>query len=240
MLDVLRTENFADLMLISTGLDASLYQDRLAGIRVVVRENVGYDFYSWRLGIMEALPGGYREAILLNSSFYVIDVQKFCALLRPRMPVGVKVRSLTVSWQAAFHAQSYFLQFDAEVLGSAVFARFWRDMQPISSRLAVIETYELGLSRQLAQEFPIDSIFTPGTYEKFLLLRRGLKDPSKIPAEQMEPAYEFYKQALNPSLMWWDCLLDRYGIVKKQLVHENPFGWQIDDIREFVTRFILD
>jgi|SRR5271166_3355367 len=240
LLDALRAGEFAELALISTGLNPAPYEDRLAGVRVVVRENVGYDFYSWRQGLLDALPRGYAEVVLLNTSFYVADAARFTAVLREPMPPESRVRGLTVSWQEGFHAQSYFLQFARSVLESAVFNRFWQEMRPVSARQTVIDLYELGLSRQIGREFPIQPIFALGPYEKFLMLRRGLKDASKIPAAQMEEAYEFYKQSLNPSLLLWDCLLHRYGIVKKQLVHDNPFRAPIDEARDFVARCILN
>jgi rhamnosyltransferase len=236
----LRASGFADLVLISTRLNLALYEERLAGVRVVVRENVGYDFYSWRHGLLELPLRGYDEVVLLNSSTFVLDAGKFSRVLRQPMPADARVRALTVSWQEGFHAQSYFLQFGRAVLESAVFKRFWQDMHPVSDRQTVIDLYEVGLSRQLGREFPIEPIFALGPYERFLMLRRGLKDASKIPVAQMEEAYEFYKQSLNPCLLLWDCLLHRYGIVKKQLVHENPFRAPIDEVRDFVSRCIPD
>jgi rhamnosyltransferase len=236
----LRAGGFADLVLISTRLNPALYEEQLAGVRVVVRENIGYDFYSWRHGLLDVPLQGYDEVLLLNSSTFVVDAGKFSAVLREPMPAAARVRALTVSWQQGFHAQSYFLQFGRPVLESAVFKRFWQDMQPVSTRQAVIDRYELGLSRQLGGEFPIEPIFALGPYEKFLMLRRGLKDASKIPTDRIEEAYEFYKTALNPTLLLWDCLLHRFGIVKKQLVRENPLGAPIDELRDYVARCIAD
>jgi rhamnosyltransferase len=240
LLDTLRTDAFADLVLISTRLNLAPYEDRLAGVRVFVRENIGYDFYSWRQGLLEVPARGYAEAVLLNTSTYVLDAPKFSGLLRQPMPAEARVRALTVSWQDGFHAQSYFLQFSRAVLESQVFQRFWQDMRPVSARQTVIDLYEVGLSRHLGREFPIEPIFALGPYERFLMLRRGLKDASKIPAGHLEEAYEFYKTALNPCLLLWDCLLHRYGIVKQQLVRENPFGAPIDELRDFVARCVPD
>jgi rhamnosyltransferase len=240
LLDELRSPEFADLVLISTGLDPAPYQSRLAGVHVIVRENIGYDFYSWRQGLLEVPPTTYEEVVLLNTSFYVADAVKFSALLRQQMPPEARVRGLTVSWEEAYHAQSYFLQFSREVLQSEAFKRFWRDMRPVSARQTVIDLYEVGLARQLSREFPIEPILALGPYERFLMLRRGLKDASRIPADKLEEAFDFYKKAFNPSLLLWDCLLHRYGIVKRQLVQENPFRAPIDEVRDFVARRILE
>lgn len=238
LLDALRAAEFADLVLISTGLNVAAFEDRLTGIKVVVRENIGYDFYSWRHGLLEIPLQGYAEVTLLNTSTHVLDADKFAGLLREPMPADARVRALTVSWQQEFHAQSYFLQFNRAVVQSGVFQSFWRDMRPVSARQTVIDLYEMGLSRHLGREFPIVPIFSLGPYEQFLMLRRGLKNASKIPATHMKEAYAFYKTALNPCLLLWDCLLHRYGIVKKQLVRDNPFGAPIDELRDFVARCI--
>ena len=139
LLDELLTDPFADLVLISTGLNLAAYEQRLAGLRVVVRENVGYDFYSWRQGLLESAAQGYAEVTLLNTSTHVLDAAKFSAVLRPAMPTAARVRALIVSWQEGFHAQSYLLQFSRGVLESAVFRRFWQDMRPVSARQTVID-----------------------------------------------------------------------------------------------------
>jgi hypothetical protein len=236
----LQDADFADLVLISTGLNHSAYREELGDLRVLVRDNIGYDFYSWRHAILDSTLSDYREAILFNSSFYVTDAVKFCAVLKEPMPADAAFRGLTVSWERDFHAQSYFLQFSNEVIRSQAFGRFWQGMQPISDRSRVIEVHELGLSRALSRQFRIDSILPLGAYEKFLLLRRGLKDSSWITGANLEQGYERARNLLNPSLMLWECLLHRYGIVKKQLVRENPLNWPIDDLKRFVAACILE
>jgi Rhamnan synthesis protein F len=236
----LKAEDFAELVLISTGIDASAYRESLQGVRVIERENIGYDFYSWRQAIVEPAFEAYHEAILINNSFYVVDAAKFCAALRAPLPGDVHFRGLTVSWERAFHAQSYFLQFSAEAIRSEAFGRFWRQMRPLSDRMAVIEHYELGLSRELGREFPVGSTLEIGPYEKFLMLRRGLKNSSWVNAANLDEGYERAKTFMNPSLMLWDCLLQAYGIVKKQLVHQNPLNWPIEELKQFVFSCILE
>jgi hypothetical protein len=155
--------------------------------------------------------------------------------LREPVPEGGQIRGLTVSWQKGFHAQSYFLQFTAEVIRSETFKKFWWEMQPISERESVIDNYEVGFSRELCQQFRIDPILSIGDYEKFLLLRRVLKDPSVINGSNLEHAYQQLKNVFNPSILLWEPLLIRFGIAKKQLVHENPFNFPIDELRRFIA-----
>jgi hypothetical protein len=113
LLMLLRAGGFADLVLVSTGLDAARYRDALDGVRVIVRENIGYDFYSWRHAIAETSMSDYREAILLNNSFHIVDPEKFYGVLAAPLPGDADVRGLTVSWEIAYHAQSYFMQFSS-------------------------------------------------------------------------------------------------------------------------------
>jgi hypothetical protein len=236
----LKKEDFAELVLISTGIDASANRESLQGLRVIERENIGYDFFSWRHAVIEPAFTAHREAILINNSFYVVDADKFCAALRAPLPADLHFRGLTVSWERAFHAQSYFLQFSAEAIRSETFGRFWRQMHPLSDRMAVIEQYELGLSRELGHEFSLGSMLEVGPYEKFLMLRRGLKNSSWVNAANLDEGYERAKTFMNPSLMLWDCLLQAYGIVKKQLVHQNPLNWPIEELQQFVFSCILE
>ena len=234
LLELLRAGGFADLVLVSTGLDAARYAEALDGVRVMVRENVGYDFYSWRQAIAGTDLSGYREAVLINNSFFVVDPSKFCALLAAPMPDGSHVRGLTVSWEIAHHAQSYFLQFSQTAIASDAFQAFWSSVEPVSDRATVIARYEIGLSRELGRHFPIEPIFRPGPYEKFLMMRRGLRNSSWVNAATLAQGFEAAKGALNPSLMLWDCLLPLYGIVKKQLARENPLNFRIDDLTAFL------
>jgi rhamnosyltransferase len=235
LLRLLRAGGFADVVLVSTGLDAERYREALEGTRTIIRENVGYDFYSWRRAIAETSLSDYREAILINNSFHIVDPERFCEVLQAPLPGDVDVRGLTASWEIAYHAQSYFMQFSNAAVRSAPFESFWANLEPVSDRTSVIGRYEIGLSRELSRHFRIDSIFRPGPYEKYLLLRRGLKNSSWVNGATLERGYEAAKGVLNPALMLWDCLLPRYGIVKKQLVHQNPLNWPIENIVGFVA-----
>jgi rhamnosyltransferase len=240
LLRLLQTEDFADVVLISTGLDAVAYRDELPQVRVQVRENVGYDFYSWRQGLIEADLARYREVILVNNSFYCLDPHRFCRVLREPMPEGADILGLTTSWEGAFHAQSYFLRFSAQVAQSPVFCDFWRNLKPVSERQAVIEAGELELSRVLSSRFRVEAILELGAFEKYQMIGRRLGHEVWSSDKPLEEVYELGKQSFNPSLLLWDALITRYGIAKKQLVHQNPYRAPVAGLQHFVANHILE
>src|SRR5262249_21110521 len=162
-------------------------------------------FYSWRQGLLESALENYTEAVLINSSFYVLDVGRFLAILRPPLPASTDVRGLTVSWELGFHAQSYFLQLSQRAMLSDEFQRFWQEMTPLSVRQEVIGRYELGLSAALSQRFRIDSIFQPGDYEKFVMIGRKFPNLRWTERFTLASGYDQFRIYLNPSLLLWDC-----------------------------------
>jgi lipopolysaccharide biosynthesis protein len=123
----------------------------------IARENVGYDFCSWRTGI-DALGSldGIDELICVNDSVY--------GPMRDLAPVLQDVRvahadawgmCLSVQGTAARghaatpHIQSWFIAMRSAVLRSEAFRGFWRSVVPVESKADVIERYELGLSQRL-------------------------------------------------------------------------------------------
>ena len=223
-----------DVVLVSTGLDPSPYAALLAGLRIIVRENHGYDFYSWRAGLLSSDLTRYAEVLLFNSSFYVLDQQKFIDLVARPGDIDAEMRGLTVSWEKAFHAQSYYLTFSPRVVASESFGRFWSEMTPLSRRQEVIRKYEIGLSRTLSAHFRIESIFEPTELERAVMLERYLRAYPPRSRWSLTPTYARYRTRLNPSLLLWDSIAERYGIVKKQLVSENPHGLDITELRRRV------
>ena len=75
-------------------------------VKLIKRPNIGYDFYSYRVGYDFALNEKNCEGILLiNSSFYLIDKEKFRNTLNlvMRKSSKEKVIGLTASRQYFYH-----------------------------------------------------------------------------------------------------------------------------------------
>ena len=120
----------------------------------VPRENVGYDFCSWRAGI-EALGSvcALDELICVNDSVYgpldglapVLGDHRVAAADAWGMCLSVQGTAVRGHAQTP-HIQSWFVAMRRPVLQSSAFRSFWSSVTPLPKKADVIERYEIGLS----------------------------------------------------------------------------------------------
>lgn len=113
--------------------------------RVILRENLGYDFGMWQEAIRQVDLSVYDEVLLTNSSiagpFWPLD------LLFDRMAdQPCDFWGLTENNRPSPHLQSFFLVFRKTALQAPIFGKFWDSILPYRDKVGVIYAYELGLS----------------------------------------------------------------------------------------------
>ena len=126
------------------------------------RDNVGYDFGSWRAGLLslDALPTpgftapGFDEVLCVNDSVYGPLGEPTQALSAPRTATAdlwgmVLSEQQPGNRQRLPHLQSWFFAARRALLDSAAWGRFWEDVAPQASKESIIQHHELGLSRQV-------------------------------------------------------------------------------------------
>jgi lipopolysaccharide biosynthesis protein len=202
------------VVFVSTGLTAAAARDLPPGVTTIVRENRGYDFYSYKVGI-ESLGdlGRLSRLFLVNSSFICIDRHKLVQRFFKSDHGDYDVFGLTRSHEGRPHLQSFLLSFGPRCLQSEMFQRWWSRMIPIDDRESVIQTYEVGLSAYLQDcGFSMGSAYVPTRREKAVAWLRSVLRT----APQADP------MALNPTHFYWDFLLENFGIVKVELAQKNP------------------
>ena len=186
---------------VSTNLSGDAAQSLGGGVQVITRPNEGYDFYSYKRGI-EALGSlaGFDEVVILNSSFVCLDPARLTERFFSRARPGIDLLGLTASYEYAPHLQSYWVSFHGRrVLDSPVFARWWRDMEPISDRDLVIPRYEVGMSHAFHDAgFTLASAFSAPDERRGAIARR------------------------NPTHVAWDALMEEFGMLKLELLRTNP------------------
>jgi lipopolysaccharide biosynthesis protein len=199
------------VVFVSTQLDPSsnLGDD----VEVITRPNEGYDFFSYKRGI-EALRDDLStldELVILNSSFVCVDPPRLTGTFFTRSRAGIDMLGLTANYEYAAHLQSYWVAFQGRrILDSEAFAQWWRDMDPISDRELVIPRYEVGMSHAMKNAgFTLASAFVP-------------------PAAQ-RGAHR------NPTHLFWDALLEEFGIVKLELLRSNPFGMDLRKLESILA-----
>lgn len=117
--------------------------------KFIIKQNIGYDFASWRTGL-EAVGGlsAYDRLIIANDSVYgpLQDLREVFAEMEGR---NTAFWGITDSLKYGRHLQSYFLVYNKPVLQSEIFGEFWRKLPDYRHKYVVIIQGEVGLSRRL-------------------------------------------------------------------------------------------
>jgi lipopolysaccharide biosynthesis protein len=173
---------------------------------LIERENVGYDFCSWRAALLPALSDGTRwDRVLISNDSCVGPLRPYRRILTEMATSGADVWGVALSRQFEPHIQSFFVCFEAPVVRSSLLYAFWNAVTPLANRWFVVNRYELGLSRLLRT-----AGFTLGAYYD---MKTGGQ-----PADG------------NPMIIHWDKALDGglLPFVKVEVLRDDPAGFGAD------------
>jgi len=127
--------------------------------RVILRDNLGFDFSMWQQGLSAYDLRQVDELLLTNSSI-IGPLSPLATLWQNSRIKGCDFWGLTDNCELSPHLQSYFLVFGGRVIQSDCFARFWDSVLPYAEKDQVIRSYEVGLTRWLEQNgFAWASVF---------------------------------------------------------------------------------
>lgn len=114
--------------------------------RAIVRENVGYDFGSWKDGI-ESLgrPEDFDEVVCVNDSVYgpLFDI---AGALESAAVRRADYWGMVLSDMKPWHVQSWFFAMRPAMIGSSTFRDFWRTAGDDLPKEEVIRRREIGLT----------------------------------------------------------------------------------------------
>jgi lipopolysaccharide biosynthesis protein len=167
--------------------------DRPAGLTVLRRPNLGYDFGSWTTAIDRYPAIAEAGRVLLLNDSIVGPFASIDPLLAKFHASTADVWAVTDTSQFEYHLQSYILGFAGKILREPPMRAFWRDVRVEASKEDVIWRYEIGLSRLLRRERYASDVAIPFRH----LVRDGT----------------------NPVIIGWQRLLDRgFPFVKRELL----------------------
>lgn len=230
-------EAVCDRVLIVSATDCpprySRYSDKS---ELLLRPNVGYDFYSYRVGITKLMAEEveYDGIYVVNSSFLVSSRSKFVSTLQKMKTelsyagaVGL-VRSL--QWED--HLQSYLLLLRRDTVSAGWFSEWLRSVEPRNSKLEVILCGELGLSRALRENgVRAISLYQPSlevsasaiwNWSTFLIKTKSLVALLKNPWRTL--------RGFNPSQFCALSISRELGVVKTEVLRDNPHSIPLDPI----------
>lgn len=197
-------EFFGRTILVSTNLKDTERQKVSPNCEIIVRDNIGYDFYSYRAAILLLLENSPQAQLtFMNTSFLVFEPQKLLRNYFEKHCTDLEsdFLGLTMSNEEFPHVQTYLFTMAPDKWSEAPFISWWKDMEPIDDRLQVIKNYELGLSD--------------------FMVRNGVAVSS---AFQHSPTAWIY----NPTHGAAEDLFEEYGILKLETYRNNPYQLDLD------------
>ncbi len=182
--------------------------------QIVVRNNVGYDFGSWKAGL--ELAGdldGVETLILANDSVYgpLHDLAPVFETMQKR---GLDVWGISDSWQLRYHLQSYFMVFEKAAIQAPAFRNFWKRLPAFCFKRVLIWHCEIGLSQGLMK-----AGLSLGAFCEYGQLRNEHR------ARDLEVEdRSFTAGPLNSTHALWELLLADYRcpFIKVGLLRDNP------------------
>ncbi len=112
---------------------------------VIERDNIGYDFMSYKVGIESFDYHQYDELLICNDSLYG-PFFPLSSLFEQMQDVQCDFWGITSNNDINYHLQSYFLLFKKNLLNASAFKDFWHNVQVLHSKDEIIEQYEAGLT----------------------------------------------------------------------------------------------
>jgi len=156
-------KNASHLIFISTAqlLKKDIDNLSLYCSEVILRENIGYDFMSYKTGLSSFNYQEYDELVICNDSVY--------GPLFPLEDIFENMHhhpcdfwGITDNTDFHYHLQSYFIVFKKSVIQSKPFKDFWEQVKVLHKKDDIIQKYEIGLTKIL-----LDNGFSSSVYTKF-------------------------------------------------------------------------
>ena len=203
---------------------------------LVRRANYGYDFFSYRTGLLEAEElHDYDHVVICNDSF-VGPLVPYAEVLSTMDDQRVDFWGLTKTDRVAPHVQSFFVCFRQWVVRSRAFTTFWLRMSSLSDRSQVIRRYEVGLSTTLTGAgFAAGSYFTENDRDRRVARERmwwwaALLTQKRSPRARRAAFVALAREPWNPCAGLADRALDggRLPFVKIDTLRYDPYGLQAD------------
>ena len=186
--------------------------------KFIIKQNIGYDFASWRTGL-EAVGdlSGYQRVIIANDSVYgpLQDLRGIFAEMHGR---NVSFWGITDSLRYSRHLQSYFLVFEKTALQSKAFKDFWLHLPDYRHKHVVINQGEIGLSRKLAAAGLSFEAYIPFEIMQEQLRGVGHWVTARVVGDRQNPTHKAWR-----TLMRKGC-----PFLKIQLLRDNPLNVDLD------------
>lgn len=218
-----------EIIFVSTNISEASFEALRKYCKIIRRENYGYDFWSYKVGV-EAISDKekLKSILFLNNSFVVTDPVRLCEEYFSVKKDTDCLFGLTISNQISRHIQSYWMEFIGEkLIKSKDFEDWWASMVPISNQKEVILNYEVGLSSSFIKKgYKLGSLFVPDNNEKLIASMRSIVnyhyalDDTVVSGDMTSFDINLAKK-LNPTSLLWYELLEKFHFIKFKTMQSN-------------------
>lgn len=234
-------KNVSRLMVVSNSPLDNASREALGQIAtdIMVRENQGYDFGAWKDALASIGGLGTYDELYLTNDSVLGPVFPAETLFDRVSALPNDVCGLVASWEYGWHIQSWFVCYKRAAFMSEAFKDFWRQIEVQDSKVDLIGSYEVGLTRVLSGAgLSLGALFTP-RQSPGLLRRLAIGARNMTPAEPRR-SLEFARRLrhlpeLNPMHFEWRAVLSAgIPLIKRELVAKNP---NFVDLKGLFARF---
>lgn len=184
------------------------------------RENLGYDFGSWKVGFSEIGDWKkYNQIIITNDSIFG-PIYPLAPIFEKFDSLEIDVWGLTDSYELSYHLMSYFLVFQNKIIQSKEFENFWNSMVffPTTWKKFLILSYEIGGTKYWKKHN-----FKTNTYIKFENLT--------------QPIFKNYYN--NPTHVFWEKIISKnsFPFLKKDLVRTLISTNEFESVKNVLGKY---
>lgn len=207
----------------------------------LLRDNIGYDFGSYKTGIdfVQSIAAKPKQLLITNDSVFG-PLGKLDQLLANGSDYDVY--GMTDSYDHHYHLQSFFILYNSVVLESDAFRDFWHSVELIKGhgtelKRKIIMRYEVGGSQhflkngfKLGSAFPFAELLN-GICQRF---KTRLHQASNEAGAALRP----FAINFNATHCYWDLLVDQgFPFIKRELLLHNPTNSDISKWPERIAEF---
>ncbi len=229
---------FSEIVFVSTKVEKDQIKEIPNKIKIIKRENFGYDFYSYKKGweyINTKFKGNFSDKNLffINSSILFIQPEKLLNLLSKKSLIRKnEFWGLSRSFELTDHIATYCFFFSGTLFENKNIFTWWKNIKPLNDRNKVVSRYELGLSNLMIR----NNIKLNSFYKKNIKLKTNniFKKLTQRYKEIFFKTPKYYKK--NPINYFWRDFYNKYGIIKIKLIKENDEKYGVKGLRSLVKK----
>ena len=194
--------------------------------KVIVRNNVGYDFGSWREGYESLNEKICTSITFMNDSCYG-PLSEFGIFLERGAALNAGVWGAACNYQIKRHLQSFFMCFEESCIRKGTVRRFWRTVEPCASKMELILRFEVGMTSFVEADGTLVRALVDIEKPSEQMRKRVIFDNNLSPVFEKDKAFlvALCDNSPNPMQLYWKETLNQgCPFLKIEVMRDNPLG----------------